>query len=179
MSTSVKPDRNPRTSFLVLLEFFLFFFLKMFYLKTKPKKKKKWKNDWKTSWTKWEKERSPEQKPQPLQSSPHPGASQARQPLHTSLPAWEEGSHSGPRARGAGAKESQEIVGHRLLGGDATCFLGCSLKDDEIFLEMLIQFQNGCHIPTAGFGNSTVSDSGLDFYPHPGSWSCQLTGSSN
>lgn len=65
---------------------------------------------------------------------------------------WEEGSHSGPRARGAGAKESQEIVGHRLLGGDATCFLGCSFKDDEIFLEMLIQFQDGCHIPTAGFG---------------------------
>lgn len=53
---------------------------------------------------------------------------------------WAEGSHSGPRARGAGAKESQEIVGHWLFGGDATCLLGCSLEDDEIFLEVLIQF---------------------------------------
>lgn len=61
-------------------------------------------------------------------------------------------SHSGPRARKVGggrAEGSQEVVGHRLLGGDAPCLLGSSLKDDEIFLEMLIQLQDGCHIATA------------------------------
>lgn len=54
------------------------------------------------------------------------------------------------KSRGAGARGSQEVVSHRLLGGDAACLLGSGLKDDEIFLEMLIQFQDGSHIPTAG-----------------------------
>lgn len=75
--------------------------------------------------------------PEQVRTLGRPG--QARQPL-TPASNWAEGSHSGPRARGAGAKESQEIVSHWLFGGDATCLLGCSLEDDEIFLEVFIQF---------------------------------------
>lgn len=67
-------------------------------------------------------------------------------------PAGEEGRVTvvqGQRDWGAEPKGSQEVVGHGLLGGDAPRLLGSSLKDDKIFLEMLIQLQDGCHIPTA------------------------------
>ena len=60
-----------------------------------------------------------------------------------------ESQWSGGR-RGAGPKGSQEVVGHGLFGGDAPCLLGSGLEDDEVFLEMLVQLQDGCHIPTAG-----------------------------
>lgn len=93
-----------------------------------------------------------------------------------------ESQWSGGR-RGAGPKGSQEVVGHRLFGGDAPCLLGSGLEDDEIFLEMLIQLQDGCHIPTAGSRgegggssvNSVAQPGSLPQPPQPR----QLTGSSS
>ena len=95
-----------------------------------------------------------------------------------------ESQWSGGR-RGAGPKGSQEVVGHGLFGGDAPCLLGSSLEDDEIFLEMLIQLQDGCHIPTAesrgggGGGGSSINrmaqPGSLPQLPQPR----QLTGSSS
>ena len=67
---------------------------------------------------------------------------------------WSKGQR-GWRGR-AGTKGSQEVVSHRLLGGDAPRLLGSGLKDDEIFLEMLIQLQDGCHVPTAEVGQQQL-----------------------
>lgn len=46
-------------------------------------------------------------------------------------------------------KGSQEVISHGLCRGDALSVLGSGLKDDKIFLDMINQFQDGCHFPPA------------------------------
>lgn len=47
------------------------------------------------------------------------------------------------------AVTSEEIVGHWLLGGDASGLLWSSFKDDELPLKMLIQLQDGSNVSTS------------------------------
>ena len=51
-----------------------------------------------------------------------------------------------------GARSSQEVVGHGLLGGDAPGLLGRRLEDDELPLQVLVQLQDGRHVTAPGGG---------------------------
>ena len=76
---------------------------------------------------------------------------------------WSRGQRGWRRQ---GPKGSQEVVSHGLFGGDAPCLLGSGLKDDEIFLEMLVQLQDGCHIPTAGSRRAAGLKKRVSLDPH-------------
>lgn len=47
---------------------------------------------------------------------------------------------------------SQEIVSHRLFGGNASGFLRSSFKYNKLFLQVLVQLQDGCYVPTPDTG---------------------------
>lgn len=51
---------------------------------------------------------------------------------------------------------SQEVVGDRFLGGNASGLLRGRFKYDEFFLKMLVQFENGSNVSTSRWGETGV-----------------------